>query len=211
MMEIFGAVFILNELGLFFFERESLEFLDRFLGEFAVNDEFENQFRSNIASIASAELAVLRSVLTGEPLAPPISVRERDTKVAVETADTLRTRPCRTARQAPERGFGPLDLFSLSGEVSKAFFALTEQGVGPRELESLEGILRLGNKLYGDRVEWETANLREVDFSKFSLLFLFMRLNVFKNEPQDRTLEEARTLQRRLGLGRETAGLQSTF
>jgi hypothetical protein len=210
-MEIFGAYFILNELGLFSFEPAAMEFLDLFLSEFATNDEFENQFRSNIASIASAEFVVLRSVLAGERLAPPISVHERDTKVAVETADTLRTRPCRTAKQAPERGFGPLDLFSLSGEVSKAFFALAEQGVGPSELESLEGILRLGDKLYGDRIEWEKVNLQEVNFSKFSLLFLFMRLNVFRNEPQDRALEEARTLQLRLGLGRETAGLQSTF
>jgi hypothetical protein len=106
-----------------------------------------------------------------------------------------------------------LDLFSLSGEASKAFFAMTEPGaVGLKDLGSLEAVIRLGDRLYGNRAEWETVNLQDVDFSKFSLLFLFMRLNVFRNEPQDRTLEETRILQRRLGLGREEeAGMQSTI
>jgi hypothetical protein len=210
-MDNFGALDILTETGLFSFEPPATEFLDRFVSEFSVGDAFEDQFRSDIGSIASAELAVLRSVLTGEGLAIPISVREPDTKVAVETADTLRTRPCRTVVRAREREFTALDLFSLSGDAGKAFFAMAEQGAGLRDLESLEGIMRLGDRLYGNRIEWETANLQEVDFSKFSLFFVFMRLNVFRNEPQDRTLEQARALQRRLGLRREEeAGMQSS-
>jgi hypothetical protein len=90
---------------------------------------------------------------------------------------------------------------------------MTEPGaVGLKDLGSLEAVIRLGDRLYGNRAEWETVNLQDVDFSKFSLLFLFMRLNVFRNEPQDRTLEETRILQRRLGLGREEeAGMQSTI
>jgi hypothetical protein len=113
--------------------------------------------------------------------------------------------------RAREREFTTLDLFSLSGDAGKAFFAMAEQGVGLRDLESLEGFARIADSLYGNRIEWEIENLQEVNFSKFSLLFMFMRLNVFRNEPQDRTREQARALQRRLGLRREEeAGMQSS-
>lgn len=203
-MEVFGALSILSEEQLFLFEPSAVEFLYSYLREFGVNDEYEAQFRSNIGSIASAELALLRHVLNGElRIALPLPVLEVDAKVAIQTADTLRTRPCRTAALARTGQFSVLDLFMFSGEASKAFFASAEGEINLAEMDSPQGIIRLGESIYGRRFGWERENLAElidVGFEKFSLLFAFIRMNVFRNRQQDRTLEGVLFLRRALNL-----------
>jgi len=118
-MEVFGALSILSEQQLFSFEPSAAGLLYSYLRDFGAEDEYEAQFRSNIGSIAAAELAVLRHILNGGlRITLPLPVLEMDAKVAIETADTLRTRPCRTAALARTGRFSVLDLFMFSGEAS---------------------------------------------------------------------------------------------
>jgi hypothetical protein len=203
-MEVFGALSILSGQRLFLFEQKAVDILHSYLENFGPNDEYENQFRSNIGSVAAAELAVLREVLNpNRRTALPKPVLEVDAKVAILTADTLRTRPCRTAALARTGQFSIFDLFMFSGEASKAFFPLVEGEINLTDFDSPEGMLRLRERLYGRRLEWERQNLSELieaGLDKFAILFAFIRMNVIRNQQQDKTLEGVLYLQRSLNL-----------
>jgi hypothetical protein len=203
-MDLFGALSILNEERLFLFEPNAIGFLRRYLRDFGTTDEYENQFRSNIGSVAAAEVAILRQVLNGNlRISLPQRVIEIDTKIAIVTADTLRTRPCRTAARTRVGEFSIGDLFMFSGEASKAWFVLDEGQTNISEIVSPQGMLRFGERLYGSRLEWERQNLSEfidAGLERFSILFAYIRLNTLMNRPHDSFFEGVLTLRRSLGL-----------
>jgi hypothetical protein len=202
-MDVFAARTILSEQGLFVFKPEANQFLENYVKAFQSDDEHENQFRSNIGSIAAAEFSVLRPVLHGKRVETPQAVLELDAKLAIFTADTLRTRPCRTSRTTKRGRYSTSDLFMLSGEASKAWYVLDEIGSNVAEVDSVGKLLALREGLYGKRDVWETQNLADLTDSgldRFVLLFAFMRMNVIRNLAQSQTIRDLIDLRKSLRL-----------
>ncbi|MGD0156184.1 MAG: hypothetical protein ABSB50_08800 [Terracidiphilus sp.] len=207
-MDILGARDILSRSGLFDFEEAASRVLERYFKVFSSDDEHENQFRSNMASIGAAEFAVLRSVLNGESAVKfQRPVLELDVSLAILTADTLRTRPCRTAAATRRGRFSTSDLFMLSGDASKAWYILNEQDNNVAGLDSRLSFLELGANLF-DIGRGELSWLPEIalGFDKITTLFAFMRMNVIRNRPQPQVQEDVLALSSDLGiLGTELA------
>jgi hypothetical protein len=187
-MNSFDMLSILSERDLFYFDSDSENFLRSYLDTFKnpnqPDNSFENQVRSNIGCIGSAEFSVLRELLTGaDRIAPTLTVLLRDAKVAVQTADTLRTRPCRTAAAA-ERGVINLsDLFVLSGDASKAAFIVIDNQIDLKG-DPAVAINQISARLYGKPSDWENENMNDIldsGFQKYSSFFALMRLCVFRN------------------------------
>ena len=176
----------------FKFNPQSIKILEEYLGSFKSEDLFENQFRSNLGSIAAAEFASLRRLLNNEsPLSFPNPVLEIDSKLALLTADTLRTRPCRTAGATKRGRYFTADRFMLFGVASKAWYVLNESNTNPGEVTSLDAFLGMGTKLYRlPENSWENqriSDLVERGFDKLSLLFGLMRICVIRDASDTET------------------------
>jgi hypothetical protein len=207
-VDIFGARDILAEFGLFVFGEAANRPLARYLEVFSSGDEHENQFRSNMASIGAAEFTVLRHILNGESAVEfQRPVLELDVSFAILTADTLRTRPCKTAAATRRGPFTTSDLFMFTGDARKAWYILDEKDNNVAQLRSRSSFLDLGAKL-SDIGRGDLSSLPEVapGFDKITTLFAFMRMNVIRNRPQSEAFENARALTGDLGiLGTESA------
>jgi hypothetical protein len=197
----FGARKILTESGLFDFESGANLVLEGYLEQYASNDVHENQFRSNMASIAAAEFAVWRAVLNSQsPLEPQRPVLEFDALFAILTADTLRTRPCRTAG-ATKRGLVfATDLFMFTGDASKARYALEEVGSNILALDSWESFLNLNARLSSMVEEANQLQILESELGKSKTLFAYMRMNVARNQRQSQVEENFQALLNALGI-----------
>jgi hypothetical protein len=183
-----GAFNLLQELRLFQFEPATRQFLNDYGERFGrPDDPFDDQFRSNLAAIGSAEFAYLRAVLSEDFVyrahRPVLPI---DAKLATMTADTLRTRPCLTVRDILQGGnIRASDLFMFSGEARKAEQLIDEVGQKPTDLMRASDFMNLGLRLYrGPTAQWESEHLVELYTARFDTVFTvfaYLRMAAARN------------------------------
>jgi hypothetical protein len=186
-MDVFEARSTLADAGLFSYTRGAEEVLENFVAEFRSNDAFANQVRGNMASIGAAEFANLRRLVNGRFAPTPFEeVLAIDAQLAIVTADTLRTRVCRSIKRVETGGANAYDLAAFSGDATKIDLALREIGTSVSELKETEVFKALSARLYGsgEQTSWEEAQSRyiyEARIDAYSMLFAFLRLATVMN------------------------------
>jgi hypothetical protein len=205
-MTYYAAFTLLQEFQFFYFEPATRKFIADYTKRFSKPDDpFENQFRSNLAAIGSAEFAYLRGVLN-EDLAyrahrPVLPI---DAKLATMTADTLRTRPCLTVRDILQGGnIRASDFFMFSGEARKAGHLIDEAGQKPIDLAHGSDFLNLGHRLYrGPTAQWESEELADLYSARFDTMFTvfaYLRMAAARNLDDAQVKQDLENLVGELG------------